>query len=314
VTVEAPVPDASAVRYPGPWTHRDVSANGIRFHIVDAGAGPLVLLLHGFGQFWWSWRNQLTDLPTLGVRAVAVDLRGYGDTDKPPRGYDAFTLAEDTSGLIRALGEPDGVIVGAGIGGLTAFNTASIRPRQVRAVVAIGSAHPMSLARLRRPRYAGGYRRMLSAARWPWLPERGLVAANAARLERIIRSGAGPAWRASRDYRETIGRLREAIRIPGVSHAALEHLRWLARSPWRADGLRHRSALLAQPTAAPVLQIGGDGDRVIPRRMLDEAGKYCADGFQQLLINGIGHYPAEEAPDQVTELIADFVRALPGGR
>jgi pimeloyl-ACP methyl ester carboxylesterase len=311
MTVDVPAPDASAIRYPGPWAHRDVSANGIRFHIVDAGAGPLVLLLHGFGQFWWSWRNQLSDLPKRGLRAVAIDVRGYGDTDKPPRGYDAFTLADDTAGLVRALGEVSAVVVGAGLGGLTAFNTASIRPGQVRAMVAIGSAHPMSLATLRRPRRAGGYRRLLTTARWPWWPERELVAAGAARLERIVRAGAGPAWRASSDYRDTVERLRAAIRIPGVSHAALEHLRWITRSPWRGDGLRHRAALLAQPAAVPVLHIGGDGDRVIPRHIFKEASRYCGGGFQQLLIKGIGHYPAEEAPDQVSELVADFVRGLP---
>lgn len=306
-----PLPDASAVRFAGPWQHRDVSANGIRFHAVEAGTGPLILLLHGFGQFWWSWRHQLEDLPQLGYRAVAIDLRGYGDTDKPPRGYDAFTLAGDTSGLIRALGEPRAVIVGTGIGGLTAFNTASIRPQQVRAVIAVGSAHPMSLARIKRPRRAGGYRRMLTSARWPWWPERRLVSNNGAGLDRIVRSGAGRAWLASADFDHTISKMRQAIRIPGVSHAAMEHLRWITRSPWRSDGLRHREALLRHPTTAPVLHIGGEGDRVIPARMLWDASQYCAGGYQRHLISGIGHYPAEETPDRVTELIADFIHELP---
>ena len=297
-----PAPDPSDVRYPGPWAHRDISANGIRFHAVDAGTGPLVIFLHGFGQFWWSWRHQLEALPQLGLRAVAIDLRGYGDTDKPPRGYDAFTLADDTSGLIRALGEPSAVVVGAGIGGLTAFNTASIRPTQVRAVVALCSAHPITLARVRRTRFAGGYQRMLSGARWPWWPER---------LERIVRQEAGPAWLASADYREAIERMREAIRIPGASHAAMEHLRWIARSPWRSDGMRHRDVLQAQPATAPVLHIGGEGDRIIPAAMLKEAQLYCEGGYQRRIIRGIGHYAAEESPDQVTELIADFVRDLP---
>lgn len=305
-----PPPDASAVRYPGPWQHRDISANGIRFHAVEAGTGPLVLLLHGFGQFWWSWRHQLEGLPQLGLRVVAVDLRGYGDTDKPPRGYGAFTLAGDTSGLIRALGEPNAVVVGTGLGGLTAFNTASIRPQQVRAVIAVGSAHPMSLARIKRPRRAGGYRRMLTSARWPWWPERRLTANDGAGLDRIVRAGAGRAWLASADFDEADRRLRHAIRIPGVGHAAMEHLRWISRSPWRSDGLRHREALLRHPTAAPVLHIGGDGDRVVPTAMFDAAVQYCAGGYQRHVIQGIGHYPAEETPDRVTELISDFIREL----
>lgn len=302
--------DPSAVRYPGPWRHADVSANGVRFHVAEAGSGPLVLLLHGFGQLWWSWRHQLEHLPHLGYRAVAVDLRGYGDSDKPPRGYDAFTLADDTSGLIRALGEPSAVVVGTGMGGLTAFNTASVRSRQVRAVVAINAAHPMSLARIRRPRRAAGYRRLLSRARWPWWPERRLAAGHGAGLERVVRHGAGRAWLASADYEDAIERLRDAVTIPGVSHAAVEHLRWIARSPWRADGLRHREALLRQPVTAPVLHIGGEGDRVIPLAMMSEAAQYCSGGYLRHLISGVGHYAAEEAPDRVTELMADFLHGL----
>ncbi|WP_131806480.1 alpha/beta fold hydrolase, partial [Mycobacteroides abscessus] len=99
-------PDPSVVRIGGPWRHFDVHANGIRFHVVEAGtqdaptapvtSRPLVLLLHGFGSFWWSWRHQLGALPD--ARVVAVDLRGYGGSDKPPRGYDGWTLAGDTAG------------------------------------------------------------------------------------------------------------------------------------------------------------------------------------------------------------------------
>ena len=110
-------PDPSVTRIDGPWRHLDVHANGIRFHVskrTTAGnprqrrrirpgtSRPLVILLHGFGSFWWSWRHQLRGL--TGARVVAVDLRGYGGSDKPPRGYDGWTLAGDTAGLIRALG------------------------------------------------------------------------------------------------------------------------------------------------------------------------------------------------------------------
>ncbi len=65
------------VRLDGPWTHRDVAANGARFHIAEMGEGPLVLLLHGFPQFWWTWRHQLPALAEAGFRAVAMDLRGW---------------------------------------------------------------------------------------------------------------------------------------------------------------------------------------------------------------------------------------------
>ena len=82
---------ADPIYIDGPWSHRSVSANGTRFHLAESGDGPLVLLLHGFPQFWWTWREQLTSLSQAGYRAVAVDLRGYGGSDKPPRGYDLVT-------------------------------------------------------------------------------------------------------------------------------------------------------------------------------------------------------------------------------
>ncbi|MBC7680648.1 MAG: alpha/beta fold hydrolase, partial [Pseudorhodobacter sp.] len=106
--------EESSVLVEGPWTHRDVTASGLRFHVAEHGPadGPLVLLLHGFPEFWWSWRHQLVALGDAGFHAVAPDLRGYGATDKPPRGYDAYTLSADIAALVRALGADDAVLVG----------------------------------------------------------------------------------------------------------------------------------------------------------------------------------------------------------
>ena len=103
-----PLPDPDvAIRASGPWTHRDVSANGARFHVVDTGDGPVVVLLHGFPTFWWTWRRQLTALAAAGYRAIAMDLRGYGGSDHPPHGYDPRTLSADVAGVIRSLGEEE---------------------------------------------------------------------------------------------------------------------------------------------------------------------------------------------------------------
>ena len=129
--------EESAVLIDGPWTHRDVSANGIRLHVVEAGGGPLVILLHGFPGFWWSWRHQLATLAGAGFRAVACDLRGYGASDKPPRGYDPMTAAADVAGLVRALGEDRAVLVGQDWGAHIAWTTAALHPT-------VGSAPPVS--------------------------------------------------------------------------------------------------------------------------------------------------------------------------
>ena len=119
----SPPADESSVLFDGPWNHRFVSANGSRFHVVEAGTGPMVLFLHGFPEFWWAWQHQLRIVAGAGFRAVAIDLRGYGASDKPPRGYDLTTLSADVAGMIRALGEHDAMIAGQGWGGLLGWTT-----------------------------------------------------------------------------------------------------------------------------------------------------------------------------------------------
>src|SRR5258706_15044362 len=100
----------------GPWSHRSVSANGTRFHIAESGDGPLVLLLHGFPQFWWTWRPQLRTLSKAGFRAVAVDLRGYGGSEKAPRGHALGTAASRGDRPVPALGAANAVVRGPEFG------------------------------------------------------------------------------------------------------------------------------------------------------------------------------------------------------
>ncbi|MDQ3465041.1 MAG: alpha/beta fold hydrolase, partial [Actinomycetota bacterium] len=139
------MPDANSVLLAGPWSHRDYSANGVRLHVAEAGNGPLVLLLHGFPQFWWCWRHQFSALTERGFRVVAPDLRGYGASDKPPRGYDAVTAAADVAGLVRALGERDALIVGHDWGGLLAWSVGALHPRVVRQLAVLSMPHPRRL-------------------------------------------------------------------------------------------------------------------------------------------------------------------------
>ncbi|MGH3803827.1 MAG: alpha/beta fold hydrolase, partial [Pseudonocardiaceae bacterium] len=131
----------------GPWVNRFVSANGNRFHVAECGTGPLVLFLHGFPDCWWTWRNQLPHFAAAGYRAVAMDLRGYGASDKPPRGYDAYTLAADITGVIRALGERNALLVGHDWGGFLGWSAAAFHPRLVRGLATVGAAHPLLLRR-----------------------------------------------------------------------------------------------------------------------------------------------------------------------
>ena len=100
------------------WKHEYATTNGVRLHYVTQGEGPLLLLLHGFPEHWYSWRHQIAPLAEAGFRVVAPDLRGYNLSDKPRGGYDIKNLTKDVRGLIRALGERSATVVGHDWGGV----------------------------------------------------------------------------------------------------------------------------------------------------------------------------------------------------
>src|SRR5438067_1741435 len=94
------------------WKHRDIITNGIRMHYVMQGEGPLIVLLHGFPEFWYSWRYQIPMLAEHDYTVVTPDLRRYNDTDKPRTGYDMATLIRDIEGLIKGLEYERAMVVG----------------------------------------------------------------------------------------------------------------------------------------------------------------------------------------------------------
>jgi len=116
--------------------HRSVHAPGGRIHLVEQGTGPLVLLVHGFPESWYSWRHQLPGLAAAGYRAVAVDVRGYGRSAKPTAvdAYRMLDLVEDNVAVVHALGEESAVVVGHDWGAAIAANSALLRPDVFRAV------------------------------------------------------------------------------------------------------------------------------------------------------------------------------------
>src|SRR5271163_581022 len=134
-------------------THRTVEANGIHIHIAEQGEGPVVVLCHGFPESWYSWRHQLAALAEAGFRAVAPDMRGYGQTDRPEP-IDQYTLLHlvgDMVGLLDALGVDQAAIAGHDWGAPVAWHAALLRPDRFRAVIGLsvpfirrGSAAPTS--------------------------------------------------------------------------------------------------------------------------------------------------------------------------
>lgn len=301
--------DQSAVLLEGPWRHRFVAANGARFHVAEAGAAtdgpanPLVVLLHGFPQHWWAWRAQLPALAAAGYHVAAMDLRGTGASDKPPRGYDVPTLARDVAGVIRSLGAQDAVVVGHGIGGAVAWSMPALAPRVTRAVATLAAPHPLRLhtAALARTTLRGSGVRRLAFVQLPWFPERRMTRGDL--TTRVLREWSAPGWPPA----DVAEHYRVAAQVPFAAHSQAEALRWLVRSTPRVDGRRWLAALRT-PVEVPVLQLHGTHDRCIP---LGAARTPVGTPHRFEAVEGAGHYLAEEAPDAVNALLRDWLDALP---
>jgi pimeloyl-ACP methyl ester carboxylesterase len=280
----------------------------VRLHAAEAGEGPLVLLLHGFPQFWWAWRAQLTGLAAAGLRVVAPDLRGYGASDKPPRGYDLPTAAADAAAVVRALGETDAVVVGSDWGGLVGWTMAALHPRTVRKLVVLGAAHPR---RMRAGMADARQRRAYAYAlpfQFPRLPERQLTRADDDPVAELMRRWSGPGWVQTADFAEAVDRYRSASRIPQAAYGAMEYFRWAGRSQLRPDGLRF-ARRMAAPLTAPTLQLHGAVDSCVLPATARGSGRYVAGAYEWRELPGVGHFPHEEAPEEVTAAIASFAAA-----
>ncbi|MDQ1288058.1 MAG: hypothetical protein QG622_1623 [Actinomycetota bacterium] len=296
--------DAAEILVEGAWRHRFVAANGGRFHVAEAGSGPLVLLLHGFPQFWWAWRHQLPALAQAGFHAVAMDLRGYGASDKPPRGYDTPTLAADVAGVVRALGASQAVIVGHDWGGWIAWSMPSLQPRVTRAVAALAAAHPLA-ARSR----AGGTQQLKAGRRLlglqlPVAPEHWLSVGDG--VEQLLRDWSGDGTTDP----EAVRRYTRAMQLPFVAHTAVEYYRWSVRSLPRRDGRRFAAAV-RDPVDVPVLQIHGARDRWILPELAAASRRWAGPGSRYEIVADAGHFLPEEAPDAVGDLLVDWLRGLP---
>jgi pimeloyl-ACP methyl ester carboxylesterase len=308
VPVRALSVDSADTLIEGPWRHRFIAANGARFHVAEAGTGPLVLLLHGFPEFWWSWRHQIPALAEAGYRVVAMDLRGYGSSDKPPRGYDPITLASDVAGVIRALGENNAVVVGHDVGGWLAWSMPGLEPRQTRAVAAISMAHPLVL---RRAVTRGGAQRRawrpVLEFQLPMRPERRLTHGDLG--AELLRSWSAPGDPNGFPDDEALEVYRAGMRVPFVAHSSMEYYRWMIRSVPRRDGRRFTAAV-KDPIDVPVLHLHGELDGFILPETAAASHQQVRGPLSYELIAGSGHYLPEEAPGPVTAALLTWLDAL----
>lgn len=255
-----------------------------------------MVLLHGFPLCWWTWRHVLPALAEAGYRAAAIDLRGFGGSDRPPSGYDLVTLAGDVTAVVRGLGHEHAVVVGTGLGGQVSWVMARSCPSLIQAIVPIGAPHPLALRSLRGRLLSGSTLQRLFM-RVPALPERSL--SNATGMEALLRSWAAP------EHRQALaaegGFYSELLARPGAASAALRPLRRGRLSRAEVAALRH-------PVSAPVLSVLGELDPFQPAQAHARDSRYIQGRLQQVTLRGAGHFPQEEAPEALVSALLPFLQ------
>lgn len=291
--------------YPeGPWTHHNVAAHGSRFHVVEAGAGPALLFLHGFPTFWWTWRHYMPRFAERGYRAMAMDLRGYAGSDHPPHGYDPLTLAGDVAAVLRSSGVDQAIVVGHGWGGYIAWTMAVTEPDVVAGIVPIAMPHPRAL-RKHTLRSAKQMRALTYTASWqlPFWPERSLQANDGARIEELLQR-----WSGTSSWPDALSaaRYRTAFSRWPTAHTAVEYHRWAVRSLVRPDGIGFMRRMRAT-IEAPVLHIHGNRDPMILQSTCRGSEAHVNGSYDFHSIDA-GHFPHEENPAAFEAVVTAWLK------
>ncbi len=277
------------------WQHEYIVSNGIRLHYVTQGQGPLMLMLHGFPEFWYSWRHQIPEF-AKDYKVVALDLRGYNDSDKPKE-QSAYVMSEfikDVEGVIRGLGYDRCVLVGHDWGGAIAWNFTYAHPEMVERLIVMNIPHPAKFAKgLRTPQQL-----MRSSYAFffqlPVLPERVLQAANYGVIERMF---TGMAVDKSAFTSRDIKAYKEAIAKRGALTATLNYYRNALSSFRQQDW-----SLLNVPT----LMIWGEEDAALGKELTFGTEEYVRD-FQIRYIPNCSHWVQNERPELVNEYMREFL-------
>ncbi|MGW7005302.1 alpha/beta fold hydrolase [Streptomyces sp. NPDC054933] len=316
--------------------HRSVDVNGIRLHIAEEGEGPLVVLLHGFPECWYSWRHQFAPLAAAGYRVVALDQRGYARSDRP-REVEAYTilhLVGDVIGLIHALGEEHAVVIGHDWGAPVAWHTALLRPDVVTAVAGLSVAPPTrgSVPPLRamRERFDGQFywnyfetpgvadaelaadpratfRRTLYGASGdnphndP--PGQPLVPPGGGFLDRIKAPEKLPSWLTEEDLDVFTAEYAEAGFTGGLNWYRNLDRNWELTAAWDRATIQ-----------VPALYITGDRDLVYRFPGMDQLLPALTTLHPQLreplILPGCGHWTQQERPEEVNAALLEFLDSL----
>nr|WP_277541951.1 alpha/beta fold hydrolase [Halomicroarcula sp. FL173] len=290
----------------GPWRHDTVETNGVRLHAVTAGPedGDLVVLLHGFPEFWYAWRHQIPALAEAGYRVVAPDMRGYNRSEKPA-GVDAYHIDElvgDVAGLVDAFDRTSAHVVGHDWGGLVAWQTAIDRPETVDRLAVLNAPHPSAYERaLRSNPVQLGKSWYVGFFQLPGLPEWSLGARDFAAIERLLGDGT---VRPGAFSETDIERYKAALGQPGARTAALNYYRAMARRT--AKLTLTQGGVGDQPVRAPTLLIWGERDAALDVSLTEGLEEWVPDLRVERLPDA-SHWVQSDAPERVSELLLDHL-------
>lgn len=312
-------------------TQRRVATNGIELNIAEAGEGPLVLLLHGFPESWYSWRHQFAPIAAAGYHVVAPDMRGYGKSDKPPNitDYVQTEVIKDIIGLIPALGYETAVVIGHDWGAPTAWSTALFHPDKVRAVgglsVPFMPRSPVQPMPMMREMFKGQFFYQL------YFQEPGVAEAEFEKdmhtaLRKFLIMAAGetdltkltpktehddlltslpypetlPKWLTAADLDFYVSEFTASGMRGPINYYRNHDLHW--QQTEGAPMEIHQPAMFIAGTADGVVMMAAAAIEMMPH--------FVKDLRINKMIPGIGHWTQQEAPEAVNETILEFLSSI----
>ena len=313
-------------------THRTVAANGIDVHIAEQGRGPLVLLLHGFPELWYSWRHQLPALAAAGFHAVAPDLRGYGRSDapQPVEAYSMRNMTADAAGILDALGVETAVVAGHDWGAPIAWHCALMYPERFSAVVALSvpytpraSSPPLqALKRVFADRFfyiiyfqepgraeselEADVRKSMRTILYDWsgdAPEGAAVARkpeDARLFDDALEPERLPSWLSETDLDYYVSEFQRTGFRGGLNRYRNMDRDW--------EDLTHLAGAVVQQ---PALFVVGERDPVLGFMRTDAMKTHVPNLRKTVAVPGCGHWTQQERPAEVNRELIEFLQGLP---
>jgi len=281
-------------------TTRRINVGEVRLSVTEEGAGEPVVLLHGFPELAHSWRHQLPALAGAGYAAIAPDLRGFGDSDRPAavEDYAAPKIVGDVLGLIAALGHESVHLVGHDWGGAMAWAVAARAPGAVRSLTAINAPHPVAASEARQVPDQQQKSWYMLLFNFTGVAEAWLSQDDFANLRRFVFDTAAPHTFPPEDRERFVS----ALSREGALTASLN---WYRANIPPSSWLRPPADL--PPITVPTMIIWGEADAYIGEEVLRRSITKVAGPLRVERLPGVSHWVQQEAPDAVNALLLDFL-------